>query len=120
MYDDVCTCHRIAVKNHLLNMPYSFNRIYFALRALQQPARAHGRRATCYVPIICHVARYATLKAHIRGGQIFDPRNAFQYNSIFSAAVLRRFIFLFKFEKAKVVQFGYFGVRMVAGGGGRR
>ena len=95
-------------KMHSLNLPYSFNRIHFARRALQQPARARGGRATCHVPASCHVARYDTLKAHIRGGKIFDPRNAFQYNSIFSAAVLRRFVFLFKFEKAKVVQFGNF------------
>ena len=87
LYDDVRTCH-IVVKKHLLNLPYSFNRIYFERRALQQPARARGGRATCYVPIICHVARYDTLKAHIRGGRFFDTRNAFQYNSIFFAPVL--------------------------------
>ena len=89
------------MKKHLLNLPYSFNRIYFERRALQQPARARGGRATCHVPSSCHVARYDTLKAHIRGGKIFDPRNAFQYNSIFSAAVLRCFVFYSNLRRRK-------------------
>ena len=37
-----------------------------ARRALQQPARARGGRATCHVPSSCHVARYDTLGRILR------------------------------------------------------